>query len=188
MRYLLIFTGLLFIAAIHALAAENSTHDSALVSVITNLKSLHLVTEEPHPMFDSTAALCRPPIELPHNLHEGFIRTAYCNVYVNETAKKTMISGSGVYPVDSLIVKAKLPDKDKPKIEIYTVMRKMPTGYDREHGDWEYSIVDGTSRRVFASGKIGSCIECHVDYRESDYVTRTYFENRGEPSDEPKSR
>ncbi len=99
-----------------------------------------------------------------------------------------MLTGNGVYPANSLIVKSKLTDKDKPRVELYTVMRKMAEGYDPENGNWEYSFIDGASKRVFASGKIASCVECHTDYKASDYVTRTYMEERGEPSDEPKSR
>ena len=186
MRDLTALVFLIFVAAFGMVVVHGGPHDSKLSSDVTDLDSLHLVTEKPHRMFDITAALCRSPDDFQHNVHEGFIRSAYCNVYVNETAKNTMLTGKGVYPVDSLIVKSKLLDKDKPNIELYTVMRKMPMGYDPEHGDWEYSIIDGESKRVFAAGRIGSCIDCHAGYKDTDYVTRVYLSIRDKPSDAPK--
>lgn len=172
-----------------ALAGPDDGHDSGLVSLATNIKTLHRVTDKPHPMRDSTVALCRPPTRNPHNIHEGFVQSAYCNVYVNDLAKQTMQSGKGTYPVGSLIVKSKLRSKDNPDIELFTVMRKMADGYDASNGNWEYSIVDGRSQRVFASGRIDSCVACHTDFRATDYVTRTYMPNKAaEPGDEPKSR
>ena len=54
-------------------------------------------------------------------------------------------------------------------------MRKMAAGYDPEHGDWEYAVLDGTNKRVLSRGRIDSCIECHRHYAETDFVTRSYL-------------
>lgn len=152
--------------------------DSEIARIATNLESLHRVTEQPHFMLDSTVTFCRPPGELPHNVHEGVAEVAYCHVYVNELAKPTMLTGRGKYPVGSLIVKSKLRSQETADIELFTVMRKMTDNYDHENGDWEYSVLDGRSKRVHARGKIDSCISCHTGYRDTDFVSRTYLQSK----------
>ncbi len=93
-----------------AFAAEHQ--DSEIVRTCRDLESLHRVTEQPHLMLDSTITFCRPPEDLPHNVHEAFAETAFCNVYVNELAKPVMLAGRGDYPIGSLIVKSKLRSID----------------------------------------------------------------------------
>ncbi|WP_145418169.1 cytochrome P460 family protein [Planctomycetes bacterium K23_9] len=131
-------------------------------------------------MADSTALLCRKPIEKPHQMHDGFITPAYCHVYVSKAAEPFMRSGGIDYLVGSLIVKSKFPKDHPNRVELYTVMRKMKAGYDADNGDWEYSIVDGRSRRVHARGRIDSCIKCHAAYSTTGYVTRAYIAEPGE--------
>lgn len=174
-------------ASSFALAGQKNTHDHELASQATAIDKLYRVTEQPHRMSDSTILLCRLPVEQPHKIHEGYVKAAYCNVYVNEIARKIMQTGKGIYPAGSLIVKSKLPSKDKPDIELFTVMRKMPDTYDPKNGNWEYAIVDGDSQRVLASGRIQSCISCYAAYKETDYVTREYLQ-RGETGAEAKSQ
>lgn len=166
-----VLVSILFVAT--TFAAEQQ--DSEIVRTCTDLDSLHRVTEEPHLMLDSTITFCRPPDDLPHNVHEGFAEVAFCNVYVNELAKPAMLAGRSDYPIGSLIVKSKLRSKAKADIELFTVMRKMAHSYDPENGNWEYSVVDGRSERVYSRGKIDSCISCHSEYRDTDFVTRTYL-------------
>ena len=73
-----------------------------------------------------------------------------------------------------MIVKAKLESEKSSDPVLYTVMRKMEKGYDAEHGDWEYAVLDGPNKRVLSRGRIDSCIECHKQYASTDYVTRAY--------------
>lgn len=187
MRCSMCLIGLFTIVSCVAFAGSNSRHDHELAAISTNLETLHKITDQPHPMMDTTAALCAPSADaVPHSPHEGSFEAAWCNVYVNEKARKTMLSGEGIYPVGSLIVKSKLPQKEKPdQIELFTVMRKMTDDYDPKHGNWEYAIVDGKSRRVFASGKIESCITCHEPYKKTDYVTRAYLQKNKETPPAP---
>jgi len=149
--------------------------DDKIVRDATSLSTLHRVTEKPHAMLDSTVELCAPPVAMPHNVHTGFLNSSYCHVYVNTTAKSTMLAGRGEYPVGSLIVKSKLRSQKAADIELFTVMRKMGRDYDPEHGNWEYSLIDGRARQVYARGKIASCVSCHDEYRPTDFVTRTYL-------------
>lgn len=185
---LVIIVAAAFVLKEAAFAAKDFAKDRRLVAAATNLEKLHRVTEKPHLMFDTTSTLCAPARMTRDNLHKNLDKAAYCNVYVNELAKPMMMSGHGTYPTGSLIVKSKLLDPDKPNIQLYTVMQKMADGYDPENGNWEYAIIDGTSQRVFASGKIESCIECHTDYKATDFVTRTYMKQRNRPANQPLTK
>lgn len=144
-------------------------------SVVGTLNKLHRVTETPHPMADSTAKSCT--ISYNSNIHEGSGQPAYCHVYVSQHGREALVSGNGNYPTGTVIVKSKLKNDKSKEAILYTVMRKMSRGYDSEHGDWEYSVLDGPSGRILASGKIDSCIACHQEYSASDYVTRAYMED-----------
>jgi hypothetical protein len=144
-----------------------------LSRLVAKLDKLHQVTETPHAMADSTAALCR--LAFNTNIHEGTAAPAYCHVYVTADAKTPMTSGKGIYPRGAVIIKAKLKDEKTKDVILYTVMRKMEKGFDAKHGDWEYSVLDGPNKRVLARGKIDSCIRCHREYAATDYVTRAYM-------------
>ncbi|MFM8891506.1 MAG: cytochrome P460 family protein [Planctomycetia bacterium] len=158
-------------------AKAGSDDPERLSRIVANLDALHRVTDTPHPMADSTAALCR--LVFNTNIHEGSSSTpAYCHVYVTADAKQPMASGKGSYPVGSVIVKAKLEWQKSLAPVLYTVMRKMDEGYDRGHGDWEYAVLDGPSSRVLARGRIDSCIDCHAAYAATDHVTRLYMKPR----------
>lgn len=135
------------------------------------------ITQEPFEMQDSTIVSCQPPELVARNPHEPENpAAAFCDVHVNAIAKETMLSGKGNYPVGSLVIKSKLPTVDSKRAELFTVMQKMEPGYDAEHGDWKYFVIDGKSYRQVAAGRIDSCIECHAGYQETDYITRTYLE------------
>lgn len=164
---------MIFAVTTTTVAWTESDDPETLSRVVTKLDKLQRVTDEPHPMADSTAQLCKATFN--SNIHEGNGTTAYCHVYVTESGKEQMASGKGAYPVGTVIVKAKLKDKTSDAAILFTVMRKMAAGFDAEYGDWEYAVLDGPSKRLLASGKIDSCIACHKEYSESDYVTRAYM-------------
>ncbi|MFM8571689.1 MAG: cytochrome P460 family protein [Pirellula sp.] len=142
----------------------------------SDLKQYIQVTKEPFEMLDTTSTLCRPPTDLRDNPHEPlYPEKAFCHVYVNEIALRTMQAGKGEYPEGSWLIKSKLATRKSTKAELLTVMQKMPAGYDPQHGDWKYSVIDGRTQREIASGRIESCIDCHASYQSTDYVTRTYM-------------
>ncbi|MEM1227218.1 MAG: cytochrome P460 family protein [Planctomycetota bacterium] len=172
------FAGLLFTGASMIAYAAGSL-DFFIVEQATTTDRLIRITEEPHEMADSTAGLCLVPIGRPHKLHEGFSTPAYCHVYASRDAEYLVRTGGSDYPVGALIVKTKFPKNHPKRIEIYTVMRKMHSGYDVENGDWEYSVIDGRTRRLQSRGRIDSCIECHAAYSKTDYVTRAYIAENG---------
>jgi hypothetical protein len=110
---------------------------------------------------------------------------AYCHVYVSKAAKEPILTGRGSYPEGAVIIKSKLAGKDGTKPILYTVMTKMAAGYDADHGDWRYSVLEGPSLREVAAGRIDSCIECHDHYKDTDYVTRAYLDKQKSESSQP---
>ena len=146
---------------------------------LRNLERYVKITERPFEMHDSTALLCKAPVapdEVPSNPHEPtYPKAAFCNVYVNAVAKDVILSGTGQYPVGSVVIKSKLSSVDDTTPDLFTVMQKMPSGYDRERGDWKYIVVDGATYRQLAAGRIDSCIDCHEHYKATDFVTREYL-------------
>lgn len=86
-----------------------------------------------------------------------------------------MVSGNGTYPVGSVVIKSKLSTSDSQTPVLFTVMQKMDDGYDKGHGNWKYTVIDGTTFRQLASGRIDSCVDCHAHYKATDYVTREYL-------------
>ncbi|MFN6129685.1 MAG: cytochrome P460 family protein [Planctomycetota bacterium] len=142
---------------------------------LRDLGRYHKITDRPFEMHDTTATLCAPQGEFALNPHEpAYPKKVYCDVYVNASAKETILSGKGMYPEGSIVIKSKLGKPDDTTPVLFTVMQKMPAGYDDEHGNWKYSVVDGTDFRLIAAGRIESCIACHDQYAETDYITRTY--------------
>jgi hypothetical protein len=145
---------------------------------LQQLKRYHRITKVPFQMQDSTSLSCRPLSQVRQNPHEpSYPQTAFCDVYVNKLAKETIDSGQGKYPEGSLVIKSKLAKVDAKEAELFTIMQKMHPGYDQEHGDWKYSIFDGKTFRIIASGRIESCIDCHTSYSSTDFITRTYMKD-----------
>lgn len=138
-----------------------------------NKEKIHRVTKTPFKMDPLTTTLCIGPGP---QKQQGPHADCYCHVYVNELALKPMRTGQGSYPQGSLITKQKYSDIDGTQTELFTVMRKMPKGYDAENGDWEYSVINSTASKVLSRGRTDSCIQCHTEYESTDYVTRLYLQ------------
>ncbi len=51
-------------------------------------------------------------------------------------------------------------------------MVKRAPGYDPKHGDWEYFYFENTGK--IESGRIASCVNCHVSAKDRDYVFGTW--------------
>ena len=150
---------------------------------LRKLETYVKITDRPFEMHDSTVGFCRAPprpdaIQInPHDPTHP--KTVFCNVYVNAIAKDVILSGQGTYPVGSIVIKSKLSTADDSTPDLFTVMQKMPSGYDSKGGDWKYTVIDGTEYREMASGRIDSCIGCHKYYKATDYVTREYLVDSG---------
>lgn len=157
----------------------DSSDDKRLTQMVTkavsgdNKGKIHRVTKTPFKMDPLTTTLCIGPGP---QKQQGPHADCYCHVYVTEPALKPMKTGTGAYPEGSLIIKQKYSDVDGTKTELFTVMRKMPKGYDAENGDWEYSVINSTASKLLSRGRTDSCIQCHTEYESTDYVTRLYLQ------------
>jgi hypothetical protein len=154
--------------------------DSQLLEAVRSHSDLFRVTDKPFRMTEKVHLPCNftvgTPIEtFPDRFGQSVHGDRYCDVFVSSEAKAPILDGKSVYPENSLIIKAKYPNAQREKIELFTVMRKMPPGYSTEQGDWEYSVIDAEAKHVLSRGKLDSCIECHEAYRNSDFVTRVYL-------------
>lgn len=175
MRRSFLAIGLISLATFVAAEVPQATDDSVLAKAAANTSTMHRVTEKPFLMDAAAAQLCdRPKSRKRDTPHRDY----YCHVFVNESALPAMKSGKVPYPVGAIIVKQKFSDPEEIKEELYTLMRKMPKGYDPEHGDWEYSIISGNADKVLSRGRTDSCIECHQQHAKSDYVTRLYLKDQ----------
>lgn len=100
----------------------------------------------------------------------------YISVYVNDEGSRAMLHQlKPTFPIGSIIVKEKLAHKTSTEPELLTVMLKREPGYNETSGNWEYLVLDGKATKIEQRGKLASCNRCHLEYKHSDYVTRTYF-------------
>lgn len=103
-------------------------------------------------------------------------RDKYFTVFVNEVGREAMLDKKNPkFPVGSVIVKEKLPAKDSREPELLTVMIKQKKGFNPASGDWEYMVVDGTGTKLQGRGNLENCQSCHVGYKKTDYIFRTYL-------------
>lgn len=100
----------------------------------------------------------------------------YISVFVNPEGYDAMMKQRvPKFPVGSMIVKEKLSGKDNSQPELLTAMVKREPGFSAETGDWEYFVLDGAATKIVERGKLSNCNACHVQYKQQDFVTRTYL-------------
>jgi hypothetical protein len=136
---------------------------------IDKLEDYVRVTDRPFLMHAPTAKQCVI------NTHVDVHGDRFCDVFISKAVESVIRAGAAEYPVGTLVIKSKYPDEERSKIELYTVMRKMPVGYWPEHGDWEFSVLDSEKKHVLARGRVESCANCHDAYAASGYLPRTYL-------------
>ncbi|WP_415406094.1 cytochrome P460 family protein [Sulfurovum sp. CS9] len=95
---------------------------------------------------------------------------AWFDIYVNTIAKKAYVEKLSLLPVGSIILKPLYPDLQRSKTAKLTIMIKMEKGYDPENGDWWYGVYDESGMEGYYQGKIKSCIKCHTQAKETDYM------------------
>ncbi len=109
---------------------------------------------------------------------ESESHNAYVDIYVNKTAEAAYRERKTLFPVGSEVYKPLYPTPEKKEIALLVIMRKMAPGYDNEHNDWWYGVYDGSGREGYHTGKIRSCIACHAQARETDYMFSTSVMDR----------
>ncbi|HEX6044665.1 MAG TPA: cytochrome P460 family protein [Pyrinomonadaceae bacterium] len=100
----------------------------------------------------------------------------YISVFVNSVGREAMMTKQQPkFPVGSMVVKEKFDKPDSTSPELLTAMIKREAGYYPEGGDWEYLVLDGAASKIVERGKLTRCSGCHVPYKYSDFITRTYL-------------
>jgi len=143
---------------------------AATLSVLAKYRTWTLVNPAPVKMEPHVSVLCAAV--MPENPH----RDKFISVYVNEIGKQAMLMQAYPnFPQGSMIVKEKLGSADSQSPELLTAMIKREKGYNPESGDWEYLVLDGTASHLTKRGRLVNCSGCHLAYKTTDYVTRTYL-------------
>jgi hypothetical protein len=98
----------------------------------------------------------------------------YVVPWVNDVGAESYANGEVPVPVGTVVVKEHFPVTESgmaaEEVAAYLVMRKMDAGYDAEHGDWYYAMVDLASHEAKAQGKVGMCIGCHINAADRDFL------------------
>jgi hypothetical protein len=98
-------------------------------------------------------------------------------IYMNDVAEKSFRDSSTPYPVGSIVVKEKTGQAYRGQGTDRTMkmtsngiggMVKRATGFDAEHGDWEYFYFEDIAK--IETGKISSCVQCHTGAAAKDHV------------------
>jgi hypothetical protein len=101
----------------------------------------------------------------------------YVFTYLNKTAEGSGLPGKFPFPVGAILAMESfeaVDGKPGPKSLLF-IMEKRGKGYDREHADWHYAVVESTgvvSMRGsgHARSPTRSCATCHVVAKTNDYV------------------
>ncbi len=144
-----------------------------LVDSFSDYKKWTLVNPEPVLMELAAATDC---LLVPGRTEDSPHLHKYISVYVNPTGRAAMMTQkSPRFPPGSMILKEKLGSKYSQTPELLTAMFKHEPGYNQDSGDWEYLVLNGTASKIEGHGKLANCQGCHVAYKHSDFVTRTYL-------------
>jgi hypothetical protein len=145
--------------------APKSTRDAKLVRV----------TQEPFRVSPRSSMLCRSPFpsDNPLGPHEGH----WIQVYVTPSGYDIIMSGKGVYPQGTVILKQKSRDGAGTKTVLFTGMLKREKGYNAEIGDWQFFVLDSDATTV-TTGNTRSCVQCHAPFHDTDFVSRSYVTSK----------
>ncbi len=169
---------LILIKAISSLSSElqhygDSSREmdtAATLSVLSKYRTWTLVNPAPVKMEPHVSVLCAAV--MPKNPH----RDKFISVYVNEIGKTAMMMQlQPKFPQGSMIVKEKLESTESQSPELLTAMIKREKGYNPRGGDWEYLVLNGSASHLTKRGRLVACSGCHLAYKTTDYVTRTYL-------------
>ena len=148
------------------------SEDSDLTK-LANYREWTLVNPERQLMEPASAISCG--ITLGRNGSSPHLNK-WVSVFVNSVGRDAMMTKQRPrFPVGSMIVKEKHGSIDSTKPELLTAMIKRQPGFNPGNGDWEYLLLDGDASKIVEQGKLTRCSGCHLAYKNSDYVTRTYL-------------
>jgi len=134
------------------------------------------LTKQPHEV-EPTVAILYAKKSSNNNPHAG----SWIHVYVTHEGRDAMLTGKGVYPEGTIILKQKFHDPAAKTPVVYTGMLKREKGYNPQAGDWEFFVLNGTATRIRESGRLQSCIACHAPFKSTDFVSRRYLTDKEDP-------
>ena len=117
----------------------------------------------------SACASVVPPIA---NMHaDKFVR-----VFVNDVGRAAMMERkTPLFPIGTIIVKEKLPEKYSQQPEFFTIMVKRESSYDKDHGDWQYLTMEADMAKLEKPAGLDNCQTCHASWKATDFVSRIYL-------------
>jgi Cytochrome P460 len=147
---------------------------------VKGYKNWTKISKDNFTMNATTSSLCASPGKMTptkgSDIENSPHKDKYINVYVNSIGKDEMLTKKNPkFPVGTVVVKEKLTSPDSQTPELLTVMIKRKKGFNPEVGDWEFMTLNGAATEVTAKGKLESCQTCHLDYKQNDFITRTYL-------------
>lgn len=171
--------GLVMMAVFQTQGKAVGLSDAQLVQATHDRAKFTRITAEPVRMDYATAFLCNEPDEDLAVRKKGLSeknphRENYVHVFTSTNAVEAMQSRTNTFPQGSLILKEKLSYIGGQHTELFTGMLKREPGYNPECGDWEFFTVSADAKKVTSRGKLQQCMDCHVEYAERDFVTKSY--------------
>jgi hypothetical protein len=150
--------------------------------VAREYRTLRLITSEPAEVNPYLVVFCISRSSFIENARERSGPHAFSkiNIYMNDSAADAFAAGSTSYPTGSVVVKEKLGSTvdDLGATDGVGGMVKRETGYDPDHGDWEYFYFDTPDN--IETGRIESCVQCHERAKATDYVFGSWSAPAGE--------
>jgi Cytochrome P460 len=144
------------------------------VSDLSDRTKWYKVNQIPYLISSQVNVLCAAPnpTGTSQNPHDRSAIT----VYVNNLGIKAMMSPKSIlFPTGSVIVKKKVdPRSLDDAVLLYTVMIKNQLAFNPKAGGWEFATISGKPPQIQSRGDLASCMECHIQQKQNDYVFRTY--------------
>ena len=173
MKRVLVIGGLLSASSLLTLGLTPQKPPESVETLVGGYGKWTKVNDKPFPVGFWMDMLCR-------NLTKKeveFIQASphhkkYITVFVNPLGKESMLKNL-TFPVGSVIVKEKHLEPNGPT-ELSTVMIKRSKGFNPDCGDWEFATLGSSGKKVTSSGKIQSCMSCHMTQKNADFTYRTY--------------
>jgi hypothetical protein len=193
-NFVLFFTAIIFAST--TVLAEDSMPptDDALIKFVQQRTNAVRITQSPYQMETFVMMRCIgsspeeirvAQIEKTLGISDPHIKK-FVHVYVSKNGEVAMRTNSGFFPKGAIVLKEKFSDAEGKQTELFTGMIKREAGYNPECGDWEFFTLPGDASKVSERGKLQDCMDCHVEYKKSDYVTKSYAHISFYPNSEKK--
>jgi hypothetical protein len=181
-RRLILFAVQMLVISPAFAEGTNAPTDETLIQFVQQRTNAVRITQNPYQMETWVMLRCIGPSpeevrvaqkEKVLGISDPHIKK-YVHVYVSQNGEAAMRTNSGVFPQGAIVLKEKFSDAEGKQTELFTGMIKREVGYNPECGDWEFFTLPGDASKISERGKLQDCMDCHVEYKKSDYVTKSY--------------